>query len=33
MKSELESYVKYVYETMLNLKGENIVVSKNTTGC
>ncbi len=29
MKSELESYVK----TMLNLKGENIVVSKNTTGC
>lgn len=29
--SELESYVKYVYETILNLKGENIVVSKNTT--
>jgi len=27
--TELESYVKYVYETMLNLKGENIIVSKN----
>ena len=29
--AKLESYVKYVYETILNLKGENIVVSKNAT--
>lgn len=27
--SEFESYVKYVYEIILNLKGENIIVSKN----
>lgn len=27
--SELEQYVKYVYETLLNLKGENIIVSTN----
>lgn len=27
---ELESYVKYVYENILNLKGENIIVSQNT---
>ena len=27
--SELEQYVKYVYETLLSLKGENIIVSTN----
>ena len=27
--SKLESYVKYVYEIILNLKGENILVSQN----
>jgi hypothetical protein len=28
-ENELEQYVKYVYETLLNLKGENIIVSTN----
>ena len=27
--AELESYIQYVYEVMLNLKGESILVSKN----
>ncbi|MCT7908745.1 restriction endonuclease [Arcobacter lacus] len=27
--TELESYIQYVYEVMLNLKSENILVSKN----